>query len=176
MRHMKFGAAIVIALTMFAGSATAQRKPVKKPGTRKPPVTKPLVAPLDVRTAREKVEIQRDNVTGFADKLAPIAQSIEILDKAAAEKRLSKDEIARNEITKQKFTAIIRNVRNDLSILESEFRTKPTLQKYLANVEGITDMATEAEDLAIAGRFIDSKDPLREISKKLTDALAVIPR
>lgn len=173
---MKFGAAVVIALTLFAGAATAQKKPVKKPVPKKPPVTKPLVAPLEVRTARGKVEIQRDNVTGFADKLAPIAQSIEILDKAAAEKRLTKDEITRNEATKQKFIAILRNVRNDLSILESEFRTKPALQKYLPNVQGITDMATSAEDLAIEGKFVASKDPLREISKKLTDALAVIPQ
>lgn len=175
MRNISLGAAIVIGITLFAGAATAQRKP-KKPAPKKPPVTKPLVAPLEVRTAREKVEIQRDNVTGFADRLGPIAQSIEVLDKAAAAKRLTKDEIARNEATKQKFIAILRNIRNDLQLLESDFRTKPVLQKYLTNVEGITDMAAKSEDLAIAGKFVESKDPLREISKKLTDALVVIPK
>ena len=37
-------------------------------------------------------------------------------------------------------------------------------------------MAAKSEDLAIAGKFVASKDPLREISKKLTDALVVIPK
>ncbi len=175
MRNISLGAVVLIGIALFAGAASAQKKS-KKPTPKKPPVTRPLVAPLEVRTAREKVEIQRDNVSGFADKLAPIAMSIAVLDKAAAEKRLTREEIARNEATKQKFIAILRNIRNDLSILESEFRTKPVLQKYLPNVAGITDMATKSEDLAIAGKFVESKDPLREIVKKLTDALVVIPK
>ena len=56
MRNISLGAAIVIGITLFAGAATAQKKP-KKPVPKKPPVTKPLVAPLEVRTAREKVEM-----------------------------------------------------------------------------------------------------------------------
>ncbi len=175
MRKIQLVALAIISIAIFAGAATAQKKTPKRP-VKKPPATKPLVAPLEVRTAREKVEIQRDNVIGFADKLWPIAQSIEILDASAAAKRLSKDGIARNEVTKQKFIAILRNIRNDLSLLESEFRTKPVLKKYLPNVEGVTDMASTAEDLAMAGKFVASKDPLREITKKLTDALVVIPR
>lgn len=176
MRKIQFGALVVISIALFAGAATAQKKTPKRPVPKKPPANKPLVAPLEVRTAREKVEIQRDNVVGFADKLGPIAQSIEVLDASAAAKRLSKEGIAKNEVTKQKFIAILRNIRNDLSLLESEFRTKPVLKKYLPNVEGVTDIAASAEDLAVAGKFVASKDPLREITKKLTDALAVIPR
>lgn len=175
MRKIQFGALAVISIALFAGAATAQKKTPKRP-VKKPPASKPLVAPLEVRTAREKVEIQRDNVIGFADKLGPIAQSIEILDASAAAQRLSKNGIAKNEVTKQKFIAILRNIRDELALLESEFRTKPLLKKYLLNVEGVTDMAVSAEDLAISGKFVASKDPLREITKKLTDALAVIPR
>ena len=175
MRKIEFVAVAVLSLTLFAGVVTAQKKTPKRP-VKKPSATKPLVAPLEVRTAREKVEIQRDNIIGFADKLGPIAQSIEILDASAAARRLSRDGIAKNELTKQKFIAILRNIRNDLSLLESEFRTKPVLKKYLTNVEGIMDMAVAAEDLAITGKFVASKDPLREITKKLTDALVVIPR
>lgn len=173
MRHTHFGAAILIAFVLFAGAATAQKKTTKKPVPKKPPVT--LVAPLEVRAAREKVEIQRYNVSGWATKLGPIAQSIEILDKAAAEKRLNKEEIASNEATKQKFIAILKNVREDLSVLESEFRTKPALTKYLSAIEGITDLAAKAEDTAISGKYFASRDPLRTISAKLLDTLTLMP-
>lgn len=168
-------AAVSLMFVAFAADAAAQKKPAK-PAPKKPPVTKTVVQPLDVRVAREKVEIQRDNVNGFADKLLPIAQSIEILDKAAAEKRLGPDGVAKNEGTKQRFIAILRNSRNDLTALESEFRTKPVLQKYLPNVKGITEQALAAENTAVAGEFVKSIDILREIVIKLTDALAVIPK
>ncbi len=165
----------VFSLFVYASDAAAQKKPAK-PTPKKPPVTKTVVQPLDVRVAREKVEIQRDNVNGFADKLLPIAQSIEILDKAAAEKRLGPDGVAKNESTKQRFIAILRNSRNDLTALESEFRTKPVLQKYLPNVKGVTEQALAAENSAVGGQFVKSIDILREIVIKLTDALAVIPK
>ena len=168
-------AASSLSVLIFAADAAAQRKPAK-PAPKKPPVTKTVVQPLDVRVAREKVEIQRDNVNGFADRLTPIAQSIEVLDKAAAEGRLTPDAVAKNDATKQKFIVILRNIRNDLTMVESEFRTKPTLQKYLPNVKGVTEMALLAENEAIAGQFTASMKPLRDIVIKLTDALAVIPK
>ena len=162
-----------LSVMIFASDAAAQKKPAK-PAPKKPPVT--TIAPLDVRTAREKVEIQRDNVNGFADRLTPIAQSIETLEKAYIERRMSPQQAAKHEATKAQFVGILRNIRNDLTMLESEFRTKPTLQKYLPNVKGVTDMALSAENEAIAGRFTASMKPLRDIVIKLTDALAVIPK
>ena len=59
---------------------------------------------------------------------------------------------------------------------ETEFRTKPVLQKYLPSIDGITDLSAASEDSAIAGKFVAAKDPLRDISKKLADTLAVLPR
>lgn len=165
----------VFSLFVFAADASAQKKPAK-PAPKKPPVTKTVVPPLDVRVAREKVEIQRENVNGFADKLTPIAQSVELLEKAYIEKRMSPQQAAKHEATKAQFVGILRNIRNDLTMVESEFRTKPTLQKYLPNVKGVTEMALNAENEAIAGRFTASIKPLRDIVIKLTDALAVIPK
>lgn len=164
-----------LSVLIFASDAAAQKKPAK-PAPKKPPVTKNVVQPLEVRVAREKVEIQRDNVNGFADRLTPIAQSIELLEKAYIEKRMSPQDAAKHEATKTQFVSILRNIRNDLTMVESEFRTKPTLQKYLPNVKGITEMALSAENEAIAGRFTASIKPLRDIVITLTDALAVIPR
>ena len=63
-----------------------------------------------------------------------------------------------------------------LNSLESEFRTKPLLAKYLPTVQGISDLGARSEDSASAGQFVSAKDPLREVVKKLTDALAAMPR
>ena len=175
MRHMKFGAAIVIALTLFAGAATAQKKTVKKPVTKKPPITKTVVPPLDVRVAREKVDTQLANVNRFVDVLGPIAQAIETLDASNAVKKLPPETVAKNEANKTKVIEAIRNLKAGLSTLESEFRTKASLAKYLPSIQGITDLAAQSEDSAIAGKFVAAKEPLRDVAKKLTDTLAAMP-
>ena len=161
----------VIVLALFAGAADAQRRrtPVKKP-----PVA--TVPPLDVRAAREKVDNQLANVNRFIDVLGPIAQTIEALDEQAKTKPLKKDINDQNEANKQKVIEAIRNLKAGLSTLESEFRTKVALKKYLPSIQGITDLAAQSEDLAIAGKFVASKEPLRNASMKLTDTLAALPK
>jgi len=175
MRHIKFAAAIVIALTLLAGAATAQKKPVKKPAPKKPPVTKTVVPPLDVRVAREKVDTQLANVNRFVDVLGPIAQAIETLDASNAVKKLPPETVAKNDANKAKVIEAIRNLKAGLATLESEFRTKTSLAKYLPSIQGITDLAAQSEDSAIAGKFVAAKEPLRDVAKKLTDTLAAMP-
>ncbi len=161
-------AAILLAICAGAADAQRRRTPVKKP-----PAT--VVPPLDVRAAREKVDNQLANVNKFIEVLGPIAQQIEDLDAQAKSKPLRKDIAGQNEANKQKVIAAIRNLKDGLATLESEFRTKTVLQKYLPTIQGITDLAAQAEDSAIAGKFVAAKEPLRGIAKKLTDTLAVMP-
>lgn len=163
-------------ISIFAISSLAQKKPAKKPVPKKPPVTKTVVPPLDVRVAREKVENQLENINRFVDILGPIAQSIEDIDRESRSKRLQQTTINGNEANKKKVIEAIRNMKAGLLALESEFRTKPALKKYLTSIEGITDMASESEDSAIAGGFVSAKDPLRNVALKLTDTLAVMPK
>jgi hypothetical protein len=173
MRHFKLAAMVLMAFTLFAGAADAQRKPVRKTPVKKPPATVP---PLDVRAAREKVDVQLADVNVFIDKLAATAQNIETADADAKAGRLSAATTKKIEGYKASFVESIRNIKAGLSTLESEFRTKTTLQKYLPTIQGITDLAAHSEDLAIAGKFVAAKDPLRDITKKLTDTLAVLPK
>ena len=70
MKLFQPAAMFVIAIAIFTGTANAQKKPVKKPTTKKPPATKTVVPPLDVRAAREKVDVQLSNVNDFEKKLA----------------------------------------------------------------------------------------------------------
>jgi hypothetical protein len=172
MRNFQLAAMVVIGFMLFAGSADAQKKTPKKP-VPKPPVT--IIQPLEVRTGREKVAIQHSNVNKFIDVMGPIAQSIETLDESAKTKTLPKATADRNAETKQKMIEAIRNLKTGLANLESEFRTKPLLQKYLPSIQGITDLAAGAEDLAIAGKFVAAKEPLRGVARKLTDTLAAMP-
>ena len=71
MRHLRIVVLAIITLAIFAGAADAQKRSVKKPNAKKPPANK-TVPPLDVRAAREKVDVQLANVTRFVDVLGPI--------------------------------------------------------------------------------------------------------
>lgn len=176
MKHFQFAILSLLMLALFAGAANAQRKTTKKSPVKKPAVTKTIVPPLDVRAAREKVDNQLANVNRFIDVLGPIALGIETLDESAKAKPLPKATTDRNEANKQKVIAAIRNLKAGLSDLESEFRTKIALQKYLPSIQGITDLTSQSEDSAIAGKFVAAKEPLRDAAKKLTDTLAILPR
>lgn len=166
----------LLLLVLLTGAADAQKKTRRKTVTKKPLVTKTTIPPLDVRAAREKVDVQLSNVNGFVNKLGTIAQGLEIADGDAKSGRLKPATAAKIEGKKKEIVEAIRNIKDGLSSLESEFRTKTALQKYLPSIQGITDLAAQSEDLAITGKFVAAKDPLRNISKKLTDTLAVLPR
>lgn len=179
MRNSRIFGIAILTIALFAVSASAQKKTTKKSTAKKPAATTisstKTVQPLDVRTAREKVDIQLANVNRFVDVMGPIAQSVETLDQSAKTKKLPPASLAKNEETKQKLVIAIRNLKDGLSTLESEFRTKSSLQKFLLSIQGITDLAAQSEDSAIAGKFVAAKDPLRDVVKKLTDTLAAIP-
>jgi uncharacterized phage infection (PIP) family protein YhgE len=161
------------ALTLFAFSADAQKRTTKRPTPK--PLPTPIV-PLDVKAAKEKVGNQISNVTQFTNKLGPIAAGIESVDKDAKTKKLKKSDLDANEANKQKVKKAISNLRGGLTSLETEFRTKPMLRKYLLNIDGITLLATQSEDAALAGRFTDSRKPLLTVLQKLSDTFAAMPK
>ncbi len=158
------------ALFIFAGSADAQRrKPAPKPTP--PRVT---VDPV-VSSAKQKVANQLHNVNVFVERLGPIAVALENADREAGAGRLKREDMAANEKNKQSTIDAIRVMRAALVSLESEFRTKPQLTRYLPKLEGISGLAADSEDSAIAGKFVVSKDPLREVGLKLNDTVLTMP-
>ncbi len=177
MRHFRSAAIGLAVILLITGSAAAQKKTTKKATAKKPAASTPVkvIPPLDVRAGREKAGNQLSNVNDFIDKLGTIAQGLEVADADAKAGRLKPATAAKINTKKAEIVEAIRNIKIGLGALESEFRTKPTLQKYLPTIQGITDLSSQAEDLAIAGRFVTAKDPLRDIAKKLTDVLALMP-
>jgi hypothetical protein len=167
---------LVFAMTLLSLGVYGQttKRPVKKttPAMTKTTSTLP---PLDVRAARVKVSNQQANVSAFVQRLGPIAQAIEALDVELRTKRLNKESVDKNNADKQKVIAAIRGLREGMVKLESEFRVKPALKKYLPTIQGISDLAGQAETSAIAGKFVAANAPLRSLQQKLTDTLTAMP-
>lgn len=165
----------MIAVAM-AGTTAAQKKSSKKTPAKKTTANQTLVAPLDVRAAREKVDIQLSNVNDFLVKLGPLAVNLETAVADSKANKLSPATAAKVAQGEERVIRSIRDLRLSLSTLEAEFRTKPSLHKYLVNIEGISDLGGQAEDAATAGQFVTAKEPLRKAAQKLTDTVAVLPR
>lgn len=159
-------------LLSFGIQGQTTKRPVKRTTTAPKGSTLP---PLDVRAARVKVSNQLANVSAFTSRLGPIAQAIEALDVELRTKRLNKESVDKNNADKQKVIAAIRGLREGMVKLESEFRVKPVLKKYLPTIQGISDLAGQAETSAIAGKFVAANAPLRTVQQKLNDTLAAMP-
>lgn len=108
--------------------------------------------------------------------MGPIATSIEAIDKDSKTRKLKKETIDANEVNKKKLVVAIRSMREGLVSLESDFRTKPQLTRYLIQIQGISDLCMNSVDSAIAGRFVASRDPLKQVAQKLSDTMAVLPK
>ena len=175
MKKRRFILPALALAVLVVGSADAQKRSPRK-STVKKAATLRTIPPLDVRAAREKVDVQLSNVNDFVNKLGIIAQGLQVADADAKAGNLKAATAAKITAKKNEIVDAIRNIKQGLENLESEFRTKPSLQKYLPTIQGITDLAAQSEDLAIAGKFVGSKDPLRQTAKKLSDTLAVLPR
>ncbi len=175
MKTIKLVSIFLTALTLFAVSAEAQRRraPVKRAAPKV--VATPISTTNDLRTAKDKVSNQITNVTRFVDVLGKISIGIENVDKESKTKRLPQKALDENAANKTKVIQAIRNLRAGLNALETDFRTKPVLRKYLLNIEGIAGLSAQAEDTAVAGRFADSGRPLLLVVEKLSKTLGVMP-
>lgn len=173
MKIARIAAYFFASIALFAVSANAQR--TKRP-VRKPPVTaaKPFVSP-DEKAAKLTASNQFFNLNNYLGKFAPVAPGLDDLAKDERAGKLSKRAAADFLPTKRKISIQLRDFTTGLAALESSFRTKPTLAKYLPKIQGITDLSTASEDSAAVGKYTAARDSLRIIVQKLTDTIAVMP-
>lgn len=170
MKYIQFCSLLAVCVLFFVPAAA--QKPRKTPPPPKVVTTTNLPADSELRARAEKVSIQIKNVTKFIFVLGGVASGIEAIDKDPKANKASLDANAAN---KQAVMQAIRNLRAGLASLEVDFRVKPSLKKYLPQIQGITDLAAQSEELAAAGRFSDSGKPLLSVVEKLADTLAAIP-
>ena len=175
MRTIRLYSIILVATALFAITAGAQTRRARRPAPKPKATPSTFATNLEISQAKLKVSNQVENVTRFTDKLGPIAASIESIDADSRNRRGSRPIIDQNNANKEKVKQAIKNLRAGLVTLETDFRTKPNLRKYLPKLEGITMLSAESEDLANAGNFTDSRRPLLTVRQKLADTLAVMP-
>lgn len=157
----------LICILCLSVSAEAQRKRTTKKTT-----TTTTTNVAEIKDGANKVSIQIKNVSKYLYLLGTIAQGIEDIDKDKNATQVAKDKNTKN---KQSVITTIRNLRAGLAALEVEFRTKPSLKLYNINIQGIADLCGQSEDLAAAGRFIESGKPLLTVVEKLSDTLVAMP-
>lgn len=166
--------AFVFCLTLEAQAQ--KRKPTRK---RTSTATKTAAATAanaaEIKSSAEKVSTQIKNVTKFVYVLGGIAKSIEEIDRDAKTKKLSQGALNLNDTNKKLVLQSLRNVTAGLAALESEFRAKPALRNYNFQIQGISDMSMQAENLASGGQFTDSGKMLLAIVEKLSDTLVNLP-
>lgn len=162
--------AVVIALILALSlSAAAQKKPVVK----KPVVPPP--ASLDVKDAKTKVANQIKNISKFMFILGTTASGLEQTERDMKAGKLNAVAKDKHNQFKQQILLSIRNIKAGLSDLETSFRSKPALRNYLLQIQGITELSMQSEDLASTGQFTESGRPFLAIIEKLTDTLAALP-
>jgi hypothetical protein len=162
--------AAFVAVLLFSLDAIAQRRPAPR---RAPSPS--AAASADVKLGAEKVSTQIKNVTKFIYTLGGIANRIEDIDREARTRTISRSALDANEANKRSVITAIRNLRAGIEALETQFRTTPALQKYALNLQGISLLVSDCEELAAAGRFSEAGRPLLELVEKLSDTLVVMP-
>lgn len=169
MKAIRYSAILALAILVPAFSTQAQK--TTRPATPKVVTSSTIGSPSDLKAGADKVSIQIKNVTKFIYALGGIAGGIEAIDKDTKANKAAKDA---NNVNKQEVMRAIRNLRAGLAALEVEFRTKPALKKFLPQIQGITDLSAQTEELANAGRFSESGRPLLLAVEKLSDTLAAM--
>lgn len=129
----------------------------------------------EIKASAAKVSTQVKNVTKFIYLLGGIASGIEEIDKEAKTRKVSQNALNINDKNKRKVIQSLKDLRAGLAALEAEFRTKPALRLYNFNIQGISDMSGQAEDLAASGQFTESGKMLISIVEKLSDTLVSLP-
>jgi hypothetical protein len=165
---------VTLTITAFSLTAVAQKK---RPVTKKPTTTAKTTTTnaMEIKGGAEKVSIQVKNVSKFIYLLGGVARGIEDIDKEAKTGKVSKTVLDKNAGFKQSVIQGISNLRAGLVALEIEFRTKPALKNYLFQVQGVSDLAANAENQAVNGQFTESGKTLLLVIEKLSDTLVAMP-
>lgn len=171
--NLKSTLAVFGIIAVMAFSASAQRKKTTTTTVKKPVVT--TTNNLEIKQSADKVSVQLKNVTAFIYKLGGIATGLEDADKDAKAGKLSRAATDKNNEFKSAVVQSIRNLKAGLAALEIEFRTKASIKPYLVQINGVTNLATQSEDLALAGQFTTSGKSLIQVVEKLADTLAAMP-
>ena len=173
---LKAAAGFVCLLCLIAPAAAQKRRTTTKKATRTASTIPAVSANAEIKNAANKVSIQVKNLTRFIFVLGGVAKDLEAIDADIRANKITRQAtISQNTKNKQDVVRAIGDLRAGLVTLEIDFRAKPALRNYVAQIGGISDAAGAAEEQAQAGAFSSSGKTLLSIVEKLSDALAAMP-
>lgn len=167
---------VALAFVIFSPLATTSQTRRRSTPKRSQRVTKPAVEKPspEAQAARFRLATQIKTLTQFLYLLGGVAKSIESADQAARERDASSLGIEQNERNKTKVKESVRNVREGLERLETDFRINPALKNYYTYLSGVARIGETAENQAVANRFDEAGRSLLKAVNQLADALAAM--
>jgi hypothetical protein len=163
--------ACLITVPSTIESAQTRRRSAPKRTVKKADAEK---SSAEVKAGRERVAAQIKTLTYFLYLLGGIAKEVESADKATRNSEASPVTIEQNERNKTKVKESIRNVREGLDKLETDFRSAPQLRNYYKYLAGVTVTSEAAENQAAGNRFDEAGRSLLKAVGQLADALAAM--
>jgi len=124
-----------------------------------------------VRAGAARVAEQLKVLTRFIYLLGGVAKGIEAADAAAQRNDASPAVVEQTQKSKATVRTSLRNVREGMDKLETDFRGNPELNRYYIQLAGVASGAAKAEDLAAANQFDQAGRTLLDVVNRLTDVL-----
>ena len=173
---MRKAVIIVLAciITALCTTADAQKRSRSAPRRSASAARVAEKSAVEIKAGRNRVAAQIKTLTQFLYLLGGIAKDIESADKATTGLDAASTSIEQNRVSKTKIRGSIRNVREGLDKLETDFRLSPTLRSYYPYISGVAIIGETAENQAAANRFNEAGRSLLKVVERLADALAAM--
>ena len=163
---------LVCIITVLCTTAPAAQRRRRTAPSRSASAEKSAV---EIRAGRNRISTQIKTLTQFLYLLGGIAKQIESADKATSGlDAAATTTIEQNRSSKTRIRESIRNVREGLDKLETDFRLSPVLKSYYPYISGVAIIGETAENQAAANRFNDAGKSLLKVVERLADGLAAM--
>ncbi|MEP6850892.1 MAG: hypothetical protein ABI999_18690 [Acidobacteriota bacterium] len=173
MRISVFPAILLACIAALSVSALGQKSKRAVPRPTSTPA-RPFVS-VDERVAKQTASNQLSNVSAYLDRFTPLVQTMNDLARDDKARKLSKRASTDFNSAKRKLLLQLNDFKLGLTTLETDFKTKPSLTKYLLKIQGIADLSASAQDSANLGRFDGVRESLKGIVQRLSDTVAAMP-
>jgi len=164
---------VLLAFATLVVSAQAQKS--KRPAPRPAPTPVKQFVTADERAAKQTASNQLANLSGYLQKFTPMVQPLNDLATADKAGKLSKKASTDYNNARKKLLLQLNDFGVGLTNLETDFKTKPALTKYLLKIQGISDLSATAEDSASSARYDAVREALKGIVQRLSDTVAAMP-
>lgn len=171
MRKQSILAVVCILLSWAIASGQTHRRGSTKRASR---TSTTQSAPADLAAARKQVALQLKALMQFLYVFGGVVKGIDCVEQTARTEEPPQSALDLSERNKTKVKESIKNVRDGLDKLDSDFRSNPGLSRYYLYISGVALRGETAETQAEADHFDEAGRLLLRVVDQLTDALALM--